>query len=51
MSEALAAGEHVAEAVVLRVALDRLRAHGAGWPELRADLAAEAKARTRRRGI
>jgi len=48
LSEALAAGEHVAEADVLRVALDRLRAHGAGWPDLQADLAAETKARTRR---
>lgn len=49
--EALQAGADLAVTDLVRVALDRLRAHGADWSDLRADLAAEAKARTRRRGI
>ncbi|MDA8332011.1 MAG: hypothetical protein M0027_12605 [Candidatus Dormibacteraeota bacterium] len=51
LSEAMAAGVHVAEADVLRVAIDRLRAGGAGWPGLRVVLTVEATARTQRRAV
>lgn len=49
-ASALADGTRLSEAAVLRLALDRLRARGAGWPDLREALAAETRARTRRVG-
>ena len=49
LSEAMAAGDHVAEADVLRVALDRLREGKAGWAELREAILAETERRSRRR--
>ena len=49
--EALQAGAAFAVTDLVRVALDRLRDQDGRWPDLQADLAAETKARTRRRGI
>ncbi|MDA8331226.1 MAG: hypothetical protein M0027_08470 [Candidatus Dormibacteraeota bacterium] len=49
--EALQAGADFAVTDLVRVALDRLRDQDGRWPDLQADLAAETKARTRRRGI
>ena len=48
LADALRDGVRLSEGDVLKLALDRLRAHGAGWSDLQADLAAETKARTRR---
>ncbi len=48
-ASALADGTRLSEATVLRLALDRLRAGGAGWSELRDAVAGETRARTRRR--
>ena len=48
-ASALADGTRLSEATVLRLALDRLRAGGAGWPELRDAVVGETRARTQRR--
>lgn len=49
LGEAMAAGEHVAEADVLRVALDHLREGKTGWSALREAVLAETRQRARRR--
>ncbi len=48
VADAMREGVRVSEGDVLRLALDRLRAGGAGWPELREAVAGEIRARTRR---
>lgn len=47
-ASALADGTRLSEAAVLRLALDRLRAGGGGWPELREVVLAEARQRRSR---
>ena len=49
VADAIREGMRVSEGDVLRLALDRLRVGGAGWPDLRDALAAETRARTQRR--
>ncbi len=49
VADAMREGVRVSEGDVLRLALDRLRAGGAGWHELRDAVVAETRARTRRR--
>ena len=46
LADAILAGVRLSEATVLRLALDRLRVGGAGWPDLRNALAAEPSTRT-----
>jgi hypothetical protein len=46
---ALADGTRLSEATVLKLALDRLRAGGVGWPALREAVLAETRQRARRR--
>ena len=47
-ASALADGTRLSEATVLRLALERLRAGGAGWPELEEVALNETRQRTRR---
>lgn len=49
IADALRESVRVSEGDVLRVAVDRLRARGAGWTELRESILAETRQRSQRR--